>query len=35
VVGNGGLISCHTTSQFGESYRNIKHGHMTLLKLPN
>lgn len=35
VVGNQGLISCHTTSQFGGSYRDIKHGHMTLLKLPN
>jgi hypothetical protein len=36
VVGDQGLISCHTTSRFGESYRNISnHGHMTLLKLPN
>jgi hypothetical protein len=34
VVGDPGLISCHTTSTFGSSYRLIKHGHMTLLKLP-
>jgi hypothetical protein len=34
VVGDQGLISCHTTSRFGHSYKAIGHGHMTLLKLP-